>query len=230
MLESGNTETTPDLTLSVAISGAASATDIVGVRSRCLWTNDVLMRSPGLSGETFDGSWYEAAGPGPFPIASTVIKRHTALHPWISMVDGFDLAELTSRFDNTAKGRLRYFNNVLTDVFGAVCVTVGTPLIVLDVPSDGIVQARDFLQLDNNPVTNHFARVRFGLARSGPVEVGAVRRRRASRAHAGGSDVSGRGARTDLGWTQQRWRAACRAACTSRGYARRGRDSKRAGS
>ena len=96
----------------------------------------------GALGETFEAAAYEAAGPGPFPISSTVIKRHTALHPWISMVDGFDLRDLTSRFDISTKGRMRYFNDVLTNVFGAVCVTVGTPMIVLDVPSDGIVQAR----------------------------------------------------------------------------------------
>jgi hypothetical protein len=171
VLESGNTETTPDLTPSATITGSSGAGDVVGVRSRCLWTNDVLIRSPGLSGETFDGAAYEASGPGPFPISSTVIKRHTALRPWISQVDGFDLRDLTTRFDANTKGRMRYFNDVLTNIFGALCVTVGTPMIVLDVPSDGIVQARDFLQLDNNPVTNRFARVRFGIARSGPVEV-----------------------------------------------------------
>ena len=169
--ETGNTETTPDLYLSTVVTGPAGAGDVLGVRNRCLWTNDVLDLAPALLGETFVAAAYEAAGPGPLPIAASVIKRHTPQHPWIAMTDGFDLANLTGRFDINSNGRLRYFYDVLTNVFGAVCTTVGTPLVVLDVPSDGFLQARDFLQLDNNPVMSRFARVRFGIARSGPVEV-----------------------------------------------------------
>ena len=90
--------------------------------------------APALLGETYVAAAYEAAGPGPLPIAASVIKRHTPQHPWIAMVDGFDIANLTGRFDINSNGRLRYFYDVLTNVFGAVCTTVGTPLVVLDVP------------------------------------------------------------------------------------------------
>jgi hypothetical protein len=74
-----------------------------GVQSLCLWTNDVLLRTPGLSAQTQNALAYENAGPGPFPLLSSVSKSHTSLKPWISLVDGWDMINLRNRFDTTAR-------------------------------------------------------------------------------------------------------------------------------
>ena len=168
VLETGNSELVPDL-LPMGLPSAAG--EIFGVRSRCLWTNDVLARSPGLSGETFDLAAYEQPSFPLLTLTSSVFKRHNGSRPWSSLVDGFDIEDLTSRFDANSMGRLRYTFGVLTSTdFGAVCQMVP----IVEPPGAPLPPAsplHDYLALDNNPVTTHFARVRFGVARTGPVEI-----------------------------------------------------------
>jgi hypothetical protein len=162
VLESGNTERTPDLTAPVG-SPIGAFSDIYGVQSLCLWTNDVLLRTSGLSAQTHNVLAYENAGPGPFPLLSSVSKSHTALKPWISLVDGWDMTHLRSRFDTASKGRLRYFYEVITSLFAGVCPSFGGPICCLDVPPADRGLA-DYVALANNPVRSGSAMIAFGLA------------------------------------------------------------------
>jgi hypothetical protein len=168
-LESGNIERTPDLIASAMIANPAS-TDIFGVQNLCLWTNDVLERTAGLISETNDAMRYEDAGPGPFPIPSTVVKTFSGTRPYYSMVDGFDLQHLRSRYDADARGRARYVHEVYWNVFANVCQTVGycdpicigavddrPPLDVLGIPA-------------NNPLRAGISTIAFELAVAGRVE------------------------------------------------------------
>jgi hypothetical protein len=169
-LESGNTELVPDL--SPATGGPlASKNDIWGVQNVCLWTNDVLSRTPSLLSQTTDMTKYENAGPGPFPILASVAKSHTSAQPWISVADGFDMINLRSRFDTDAKGRHRYFNEVATAVFAGICPIGGPALIALDVPQlqDGSPYV-DFMNLKGNPSYGR-STIEFGLAKADRVEL-----------------------------------------------------------
>jgi hypothetical protein len=171
VLESGNTELVPDLQ-PAAGGPLAPRNDIWGIQSVCLWTNDVLERTPSLLAQTSDMTKYENAGPGPFPLLASVAKAHNAAQPWISVVDGFDMINLRSRFDTDAKGRHRYFNEVATAVFSSICPIGGTALIALDVPglNDGS-QFVDFMRLKGNPSYSGRATVEFGLREADRVEM-----------------------------------------------------------
>jgi hypothetical protein len=170
VLESGNTELVPDLQ-PAAGGPLAPQNDIWGIQSVCLWTNDVLERTPSLLAQTTDNAKYENAGPGPFPLLASVAKSHSAAQPWIAVVDGFDMINLRSRFDTDAKGRHRYFNEVATAVFASICPIGGTALIALDVPglSDGS-QFVDFMNLKGNPSYGR-STIEFGLAKADRVEM-----------------------------------------------------------
>jgi hypothetical protein len=169
-LESGNTELVVDLTPSTG-SALAVRNDIWGVQNVCLFTNDVLDRTPSLLAQTTDNAKYENAGPGPFPILASVAKGHNAAQPWISVVDGFDIVNLRSRFDTDAKGRHRYFNEVATLIFSGICGIGGSALISLDVPNvnDGS-QFVDFMNLRGNPSYGR-STIEFGLAKADRVEL-----------------------------------------------------------
>ena len=169
-LESTNTELTVDLTPSAG-SALAPLNDIWGVQNVCLFTNDVLERTPSLLAQTNDNAKYENAGPGPFPILASVAKVHSAAQPWISVVDGFDIINLRSRFDTDAKGRHRYFNEVASLIFAGICPIGGTALISLDVPGvqDGS-QFVDFMNLRGNPSYGR-STIEFGLAKADRVEL-----------------------------------------------------------
>jgi len=170
VLVSGNTELVPDLTPAVG-SALAPRNDIWGLQSLCLWTNDVLERTPSLLSQTTDNLKYENAGPGPFPLLASVAKSHTAAQPWIAVADGFDMIHLRSRFDTDAKARHRYFNEVATLIFSGICNIGGNALIALDVPNlqDGS-QYVDFMNLKGNPSYGR-STIEFGLAKSDRVEL-----------------------------------------------------------
>lgn len=168
---SGNTELVPDMTPSVG-SALAPRNDIWGIQGLCLWTNDVLERTPSLLSQTTENTKYENAGnPLNFPLLASVAKSHTAGQPWISVVDGFDMTHLRSRFDTDVKGRHRYFSEVATLIFSGICNIGGNALIPLDVPNlqDGS-QYVDFMNLKGNPSYGR-STIEFGLAKSDRVEL-----------------------------------------------------------
>jgi hypothetical protein len=160
-----------DLTPTAALVGAAHTADIYGVRNSCTYTQDVLQL--GFLPETVIGASYPNVGAnGPYPAVS--VKPSTATRPWIAVQEGFDIATVTSRFDQSSVGRLAYYYNSLSTVFAAItgCNIVGVPAVTLDVPNltDGS-QFVNFMNLRNNPLTAGLAYVRFGLAKSDKVEI-----------------------------------------------------------
>jgi hypothetical protein len=173
-LASGNLERAPDLLASPDLNSghtvAPGVGDYYGVQGLCLWTNDVLERTAGLIGETDDLVKYEDAGPGPFPLTSTVRKSWSSANPWISVVDGYDILNLRSRFDTDTKARSRYFLELYTNIFNDVCNIYGTPVIPLDVPA--VTDLRQFVELAGTPMRNGGrAHIKFALTQRLPVQI-----------------------------------------------------------
>jgi hypothetical protein len=96
----------------------------------------------------------------------------TGVHPYTTLVDGWDIWNLTKRDGGSSLGRMGYFMEVSTNVFGSFCGFKGTPTV--DVPTNTARNANiDFLgNVGNNPmVAGGKAMVHFGLAKADRVEV-----------------------------------------------------------
>ncbi len=157
-----NFEQWSDLKVSTDISPTG---DIYGVRNGCTYTNDVLILNPALTEASVSGQ-YTAVGASTFPAG--VLKKSVAGRPWVSLFDGFDIVNLTGRFDMTSKGRLAYYYNAL-NVFGTFCTVRGAPSTTLETPNN--TRFVNFVKLGNNPVENRQALVFFGLAKSDRVQL-----------------------------------------------------------
>jgi hypothetical protein len=142
--------------------------DIYGVRNGCTFTNDVL--TPGTGGVA--STLYSPNGTAIPPLVSGVfhdVNSGTGEF-WQSLIDGFDVRNLRSRFCDSSTGRLFYYANAVTNIFGKICTLGGFPGGD-DVPnSDGSVIV-DFMNLRNNPLVSGRVTVDFGLARADRVEV-----------------------------------------------------------
>ena len=75
---------------------------------------------------------YENAGPSG-PYAASIRKSAVPSRNWITLTDGWDIEHLYGRYCDTDPGRLAYFYNALTNVFGSVC-NMGGLIIPLDTP------------------------------------------------------------------------------------------------
>ena len=121
VLESSNSESTPDLIPVWRVCPVKPADpyfDIWGVSNLCLWTNDVLDRSPALMSQTLDAAQYEDRPGHPSPMLASVFKDYATDKPWKALVDGFDIAHLVSRHAQDTRGRARYFYEIFTWVWG----------------------------------------------------------------------------------------------------------------
>src|SRR5262249_39791178 len=145
----------------------AGIAPILGVRNTCLHTDDVLKVGGGaVVGLTTPMTDYQGQGGNPSTkYHASIYKDFSSSFPWISLIDGFDLSDVVSRFGSDSKGRLKYYNNVLTKVFNGLCPNAGSPIVPLDVPNidQGNVLA-DFMNLRNNPLQSGMAHFHFGLA------------------------------------------------------------------
>jgi len=141
---------------------------IYAIENSCLFTNDVVSVNAGVSGATA-GAYYQNLGSNG-PYVSSVYAPSTVGHPYISLVGGWDMWNMFSRRGGNTVGRLQYFMDVSTTVFGSVCQFTGTPTI--DVPQN-TARTVDFLgNIWGNPmVAGGKAIVRFGLAKSDRVQV-----------------------------------------------------------
>jgi hypothetical protein len=153
-----------------ALTPITASGDIYGVRNGCTFTNDVL--TPGVGG--VPSSLYSPNGTAIPPLVSGVfhdVNSGTGEF-WQSLIDGFDVRNLRSRFCDKSIGRLAYYYNALTNIFGKICAIAGTPPQTTDVPNngDGSVFV-DFMNLRNNPLVSGQATVDFGLAKADRVEV-----------------------------------------------------------
>jgi len=169
LAESGNTAFSADINPTAEVDDDGKL-DVYGVRNACTFTLDVLDRTAGLAAETAEASYYEAVGANA-PYTSGVVKHHTASHPWISLVDGWDIENLRARDEISSRGRITYFFNVFSNIFHAICDIQGTPLITTDTPSNNDGRLFNFMSLANNPYRSGTAAVNFGLARAERVKI-----------------------------------------------------------
>ena len=170
---SGAVELYPDL---IPTSVVSTSGDIYGFQNSCLFTNDVLAVNVAVSGATA-GSYYENLGANG-PYVSGVYVPSSSSHPYVTLTDGWDMANLFSRHGGNTLGRLDYFCNVLVNTFGSVCPYLASPGPFgggcwgwwVAVPEDSLGAAEDFVALRNNPLVSGVATVQFGLARPDRVE------------------------------------------------------------
>ena len=161
-IESGDAKTTVNLT--PAVGSSIDSGSIYGVRNTCDHSDDVLGAVQALS------SPFTYYGTTTYP--ASILKVWSASKPWASVTEGFSIMDLMSRFGSDTRGRSKYFLDVLTKQFGAVCPMSGSPVVNLDVPnlSEGNMFA-DFVNLRNNPLSSGMARIHFGLSKDDRVEI-----------------------------------------------------------
>jgi hypothetical protein len=148
-------------------SAPISPTDIYGMGNSCAYTNDVLVVQPGGA----EASHYSPRGVASAPVVSGVFHDVNGSEFYQSLVDGWDILHLRSRFCDRSYGRLAYYYNALTNVFGKICQLTGQGGFVNDVPNGGAQDVVDFMNLRNNPLISGQATVDFGLSKSDRVEV-----------------------------------------------------------
>lgn len=150
----------------------------VYLKNTCSAEQDVLAVNSALP-EASAASYYASVASGN---VSAVYKGHDPARPWVALTTGHRLQHLRTQFGHSGIGRLLWFQEVLTNTFGPICMAVGPPANI-DVPQvDGRALA-DFARLRNNPVRSGYASIAFGLARDDRVEIAVF-------------DVSGRRVRT----------------------------------
>jgi len=106
------------------------------------------------------------------PCIAGIYTSVTEDHPFFTLLDGWDLRNLFNQDGGSSLGRLGYFMEVSTNVFGSTCGFMGTPTV--DVPTNTAVNTNiDFLgNVWNNPVkVGGNAIVNFGLAKNDLVDV-----------------------------------------------------------
>jgi len=165
---SGSSVLFPDLITTSALWCGKYQNLIFTAQNSCIWTNDVLNVNVAVPGATV-ADYYQNLGPNG-PYIASVYAPCSNDHPYITLIDGYDLMHLKARYGNSSIGRQVYFMDVLVCVFGSICPFVPTPTI--DVP-ENTVRNVDFL--DNvwgNPVVSGGkATVHFGLAKADRVEI-----------------------------------------------------------
>jgi hypothetical protein len=164
---SGNTKACIDL---IPTSLITTNGDIYGIRNTCLQTLDVLRPE----GDGVASSYYDPVGANPLnaPYVAGVFTDVTPDNHWQALLDGFDTFNLRSRLCDKTYGRLAYFWNVYTNIFGKVCSVVGAPQLTVEVPNNnsgsGFV---DFAGIGNNPLRQGSAVINLTLAKADRVTV-----------------------------------------------------------
>jgi hypothetical protein len=161
---SGSTNRFPDMTPQSVVTTSGA---IYCVENSCLFTNDVLTVNTGVSGATAGGLYQNLGASGPYN--SGVYAPSSSGHPYVTEVDGYDMWNLFSRHGGNTVGRLQYFINVLTTVFGSICPF--TPAAV-EVPNQTARTVNFLGNVWGNPmVSGGRAYVHFGLAKPDRVQV-----------------------------------------------------------
>jgi hypothetical protein len=137
--------------------------DVYGIRNTCLQTLDVL--NP--EGDGVPASLYEDFGAnGPY-VASVFTDAAPAGNPnnfWQALIDGWDTFNLRSRFCNGTLGRMGYFFNAFTNVFGKICTIAGSVTSTTEVPQNA--DGRTFVEFaGQNPLRQGNAVIRFALTK-----------------------------------------------------------------
>jgi hypothetical protein len=156
-----------ELCVDLVPSAPITSTDTYGVRNGCLFTDDVLQVEVGGQ----QSARYSPNGVAAGPLVAGVF--HDALDPefYQSVVDGWDIKNLLTIYCATSTGRRWYYYNVLTNIFGKICILTGSGGPGSPGVEDDIRDFVDFMNLRNNPVRSGLAAVDLGVAKSGRVEV-----------------------------------------------------------
>jgi hypothetical protein len=164
---SGATARFPDLIPKTVVNATGR---IYCVENSCLFTNDVLDVNSGVPGAQVASEYQNLGGAGPY--TSGVYVPSGAAHPYVTLTDGWDMVNLFSRRGLNDTGRLYYFMDALTNVFGSVCPFTGCPSPCMDVPQS-TARNVDFMgNVWGNPmVAGGQATVHFGLAKTDRVQV-----------------------------------------------------------
>ncbi|HVP14054.1 MAG TPA: FlgD immunoglobulin-like domain containing protein, partial [Terriglobales bacterium] len=189
---SGSSVLFPDLVSSSVIS---SRNHIFTAQNSCIWTNDVLNVNAAIPGATVQLYYEYTPSNGPY-IAGTFAPS-SASHPYVTLMDGYDLMHLRARLGNSSVGRQVYFMDVLVNTFGSVCPF--TPAPSLDAPFNTVENVNFLDNVWGNPMrAGGSAVVSFSLAKKDRVEIKVY-------------DVTGRQVRTladrtfEAGPQQVRW-------------------------
>ncbi len=162
------TDLTPSLVSCPDLISDASITpsgDVYGVRNDCLASNDVL--DPGVT-EAMVSASYPPIGVNA-PYRAGIEHAPTAAHNWLSVINGWDMVNTFSRGCATSYGRLGYYNNLLSHVFGSMCGSWGCFGTLSDEPSDP--RFANSLSVGNSVVRSGEAVVHYGAAKAGRVRI-----------------------------------------------------------
>jgi len=123
-------------------------------------------------------SYYDPVGANPLNapyVASVFTDAEPAGNPdnhWQALLDGFDTFNLRSRLCDKTYGRLAYFWNVYTNIFGKICSVAGTGPQTVEVPNNSNGSAFvDFAGIGNNPLRQGSAVINLTLAKADRVTV-----------------------------------------------------------
>lgn len=165
---SGNINPCPDL---VTTSAITTNGDLYGMRTTCTFTNDVLL----LDGpDATAATYYDPVGANPLlaPYISGVFKDAIAPNYWQSLVDGWNVFNLRSRFCGQTYGRLAYYYNAFNTIFSKICAINGAGGITTEVPNNPEGRTFvDFASIGNNPLRQGEASVNLTLAKKDRVDV-----------------------------------------------------------
>jgi len=164
----GNTRDVIDLT---TFSPTDSTGNIYGLNNFCTFTNDLLsITGPGAMAAKYEDAGLPAGNPR---IASVYAPSSlpATTHPYVSLVDGWRETSIGGRNTVTTTGRIAYFFNVYSRLFGALnCpLAPGAPVSVGENPNGALV---NFLALrSENPFRSDKAKISFGITRKEKVEL-----------------------------------------------------------
>jgi hypothetical protein len=151
-------------------SSPITSTDIYGVRNGCTFTDDVVQVEAGGQ----QSARYSPNGVVSGPVVAGVYHASSDPEFYYSVVDGWDIENLRSRYCDGPRGRHWYFYNVLVNIFGNVCTGLASSTPgngTNDVPNGHASEFVDFMNLRNNPLVAGQATVELGISKSDRVEV-----------------------------------------------------------
>jgi hypothetical protein len=165
----GNTNNITDL---IPVAPINTTGTIYGMLNLCTITNDALTLS-GTFGSAMTAK-YPDTGTGTNPKIASVYAPSSlpaTTHPMITLVDGFRISSLGTRNTLTSIGRIDYYYNVITNLFGSLnCLLApGGPVSAGENPNQALV---NFLALrSENPFRGGAAKISFGITRKEKVEL-----------------------------------------------------------
>jgi len=165
-IEAGVRDVYPDLIPSEYINAGAP---LYTVANSCFGSTDVLV--PNALVGAVAGSTYGVYGDCLDCIAS-VYTPNAGDHLYTTLVDGWDIVDLYNQGGGSSLGRLRYFMDVMTNVFGGLYVWEPAPTVDVGLSNEADAKYLNLLgNMGNNPLTVGMATVNFSLAKSDLVDV-----------------------------------------------------------